>query len=146
MTNNHLRKFANKVIKAVKPELVKHSPSRCAEKPMKVVCYYPNWVYYRKGDGKYTVDDIDTSLCTHIIYSFVILDGEKHIIRAHDTWLDLRGWNLDNFRKFTALKKKNPNAKYMLALGGWNDSKMAKYSELLASPSKIERFVEHALG
>merc|ERR1712129_89630 len=110
--------------------------------PMKVVCYYPNWVYYRKGDGKYTVEDIDTSLCTHIVYSFVILDGEKHIIKAHDTWLDIdrsgsRGWNLGNFRKFTALKKTNPNAKYMLALGGWNDSKMPNIQSFWPLPLKL---------
>ena len=42
MTNDHLRHF-NK----------QQSGSRCtsarATTPMKVVCYYPNWVYYRKG-------------------------------------------------------------------------------------------------
>ena len=152
MTNDNLRHFTERITEAI----VGTTEAKCSEArtktPMKVVCYYPNWVYYRKGAGKYTVDDIDTSLCTHIIYSFVILDGEKHIIKAHDTWLDIdrsggsRGWNLGNFRKFTALKKTNPNVKYMLALGGWNDSKMPKYSELLASPDKIERFVEHAVG
>merc|ERR1712242_64581 len=155
ITDNNLRYFTNRITEHITKAINLIPKGHCAKgratTPMKVVCYYPNWVYYRKGDGKYTVDDIDTSLCTHIIYSFVILDGEKHIIKAHDTWLDIdrsnsRGWNLGNFRKFTALKQSNPDVKYMLALGGWNDSKMPKYSELLASPSKIERFVEHAVG
>ena len=65
MTDNNLRHFTlhltNHITKALN--------SARTTTPMKVVCYYPNWVYYRKGDGKYTVDDIDTSLCTHIIYS-----------------------------------------------------------------------------
>lgn len=139
MTDNNLRHFTLHLTNHITKALNRNTT------PMKVVCYYPNWVYYRKGDGKYTVDDIDTSLCTHIIYSFVILDGEKHIIKAHDTWLDTDGYNLGNFRKFTALKKTNPNTKYMLALGGWNDSKMPKYSELLASPSKIDNFVREAV-
>merc|ERR1712242_689660 len=107
ITNNNLRYFTNRITEHITKAINLIPKGHCAKgratTPMKVVCYYPNWVYYRKGDGKYTVDDIDTSLCTHIIYSFVILDGEKHIIKAHDTWLDIdrsnsRGWNLGNFR------------------------------------------------
>ena len=103
------------------------------------------------GDGQYRVEDIDTSLCTHIIYSFVILDEYQHIIKVHDSWLDLSrsgrySRSLGNFRKFTSLKQSNPSAKYMVAIGGWNDSKMKKYSELLASSIKIDRFVEHAVA
>jgi len=136
--------------------------SRCsqegASQRMRIVCYYPNWVHYREGEGQYRVEDIDTSLCTHIIYSFVILDEYQHIIKVHDSWLDLGrsgrygrnhgnyGRNLGNFRKFTSLKHSNPSAKYMVAIGGWNDSKMKKYSELLASSSKINRFVENAVA
>ena len=65
-------------------------------------------------------EDIDTSLCTHFIYAFAVLDGENHVMKAHDAWLDLdrsggfRGWNKGLFRKFTDLKKKNPNAKYLV--------------------------------
>ena len=32
-----------------------------------------------------------------------------------------------------------------MALGGWNDSTKRKYSELLADPGKIARFVEHSV-
>ena len=41
-------------------------------------------------------------------------------MKAHDNWLDLdrsggfKGWNKGFFRKFTDLKKKNPNAKYLV--------------------------------
>ena len=72
------------------------------------------------GLGKFLVEDIDTSLCTHFIYAFAVLDGENHVMKAHDGWLDLdragsfRGWNKGFFRKFTELKKKNPNAKYLV--------------------------------
>ena len=72
------------------------------------------------GAGHFVADDIDTSLCTHFIYAFAVLDGENHVMKAHDNWLDLdrsggyRGWNKGGFRKFTDLKKKNPNAKYLV--------------------------------
>ena len=72
---------------------------------MKVVCYYPNWPYYRQGDGKYTVEDIEPGLCTHIMYSFVLLDPSTHVMKVHDDWLDVQRGNM---KKFTDLKKANP--------------------------------------
>lgn len=55
----------------------------------KVVCYFTNWASYRQGDAKYTPDDIDISLCTHIIYGFAVLDAETLTIKPYDTWADL---------------------------------------------------------
>ena len=111
---------------------------------MKVVCYYPNWPYYRQGDGKYTVEDIEPGLCTHIMYSFVVLDPSTHVMKIHDDWLDVQ---LGNMRKFTDLKKAHPGVKFMVALGGWTDSrKPGLYSTLLASPSKRAAFVTHAVS
>ena len=34
-------------------------------------CYYGSWATYRPGIGKFDVENIDTSLCTHIIYAFM---------------------------------------------------------------------------
>jgi chitinase len=39
------------------------------------MCYYTNWAGYRSGDGKFSVQDIDPNLCTHIIYSFARVQG-----------------------------------------------------------------------
>ena len=113
-----------------------------ATEPKKVVCYYPNWPYYRNGNGKYLVEDIDTSICTHLIYSFVILDPTNYVIKIHDPWLDI---DLGNINKFIQLKNKNPNVKLLVALGGWNDSRTSKYSILLADPAKRTAFVTHAV-
>lgn len=56
--------------------------------PNKVVCYYGSWAVYRPGDGMFDVENIDTSLCTHLIYTFVGIsqDGTVHVL---DTWNDV---------------------------------------------------------
>ncbi|CAL4061014.1 unnamed protein product, partial [Meganyctiphanes norvegica] len=114
-----------------------------------IVCYYSNWAYWRSGTGKYTVDDIDLNLCTHLMYSFAVLDGTTYKMKAHDAWLDLEdGGGLGNYKKFTALKQKKAGIKTLLALGGWNDSLEGngnKYSVLVASASKRQSFITHAI-
>ena len=39
------------------------------------MCYYTNWGVNRGGDGKFSIQDIDPQLCTHIIYSFAKVNG-----------------------------------------------------------------------
>ena len=113
-----------------------------AREPKRVVCYYPNWPYYRNGNGKYLVENIDPSICTHIIYSFVILDATNYVMKIHDPWLDI---DLGNINKFLQIKQTNPKVKLLVALGGWNDSRTSKYSILLADPAKRAAFVTHAV-
>ncbi|XP_055625359.1 chitinase-3-like protein 1 isoform X1 [Toxorhynchites rutilus septentrionalis] len=72
----------------------------------KVVCYYDSSATYRINNGKFDTEDINPSLCTHIIYAFVGLDPLKDS--------DM------NVTRFTNLKIRNPKVKLMLAVGGWN--------------------------
>lgn len=54
----------------------------------KVVCYFTNWAWYRRGLGKYLPENIDHTLCTHIVYGFAVLDYSDLTIKAHDSWAD----------------------------------------------------------
>ncbi len=63
----------------------------------KVVCYFTNWAWYRPGLGKYQPEDIDASLCTHIVYGFVVLDPNTMKMRPHDAWADLDNSKLSLF-------------------------------------------------
>ena len=33
-----------------------------------IVCGFTNWAAYRKGEGKFTTEDVDPNLCTTIYY------------------------------------------------------------------------------
>ncbi len=98
-----------------------------------MVCYYSSWTYYRSGDANFEISNIDPKLCTHIIYTFVKLNGNK--ITYFDDWLDQKKpKGLGNIDKFIKLKKKNPELKLMAAVGGANAnsfefSRMARTSE-----------------
>jgi chitinase len=69
--------------------------------------------------GKFVPTDIDPTLCTHIIYSYSVMDPDNLIIKPGDEWLDVEK---NNFKSFIALKKKNPRLKALIAIGGWVDS------------------------
>ena len=97
---------------------------------------------YISGLGKYFVDEIDPTLCTHFIYSFAVLDDATLTMKVYDTWLDL---DLKGYEKFIALKKQYPNKKFIIAIGGWNDSRGDKYSKLLKDPAKRQNFVTKAI-
>ena len=85
----------------------------------KVICFYPNWSFWRKTMGKFTPNDIDPSLCTHIVYAYAVMDKDNLIVKPGDEWLDVEK---NNIKSFIALKKANPNLKTLITIGGWVDS------------------------
>ena len=89
------------------------------------------------------MEDIDPFLCTHLVYAFSVLDPVTHHITLHDSWLDK---DLGNINKFVNMKQINPQVKLLLGLGGWNDSRTKKYSELLADQERRSSFVTHAVS
>lgn len=47
------------------------------------------WAHYRTHpEGRFTVNDIDPTLCTHIIYAFLNAREDGTVIHF-DEWLDL---------------------------------------------------------
>lgn len=84
-----------------------------------MVCYYTNWAQYRKEAGKYVPEDIDSNLCTHIIYSFAKLNRESEL-EAYEWNDESHSYSKGNYQKVIDLKASNPNLKVMVAVGGWN--------------------------
>lgn len=106
----------------------------------KVVCYLGSWANYRPGDGAFKIEDIDARLCTHIMYAFVGI-GTDGSVRILDAWLDLE---LGAMKRFTDLRKINPNLKALVAIGGWNEGS-EKFSAVVGNPSTRATFIKNVV-
>ncbi len=109
----------------------------------KVICYFTNWAIYRPGTGKFGAEDIDPSLCSHIIYGFSTLNGWESTMQVFDSWADTDEYGHKLYAKVTALRSKG--IKVLIGLGGWNDSLGSKYSVLVNNPSARKKFVRAAV-
>ncbi|XP_033731725.1 uncharacterized protein LOC117321389 [Pecten maximus] len=91
----------------------------CADRvTYKKVCYYTNWSQYRPDVGKFLPKDIDPFLCTHVIFAFAKLAGNRIVARE---WNDETvPWKKGLYEHVTDLKKVNPKLKVLLSVGGWN--------------------------
>nr|CBM69270.1 venom protein Ci-45 [Chelonus inanitus] len=107
----------------------------------KIVCYFGAWSVYRPGNGKFDINEIDPTLCTHLIYSFVGVDGKD--VKVLDTWSDLPE-NLNGFGKFVSLRKKNPSIKIMVAVGGWNAGSVP-FSQMAGDPVQRKAFAQNVV-
>lgn len=68
-----------------------------------IFCYMTSWSQKRPGAGKFTPEDINASLCTHIIYAFATLTEHK-LAEASDK-------DPEMYDRVVALRDKNPNLK-----------------------------------
>jgi len=102
----------------------------------KVICYYTNWSVYRNGNSKFLPSDIDPTLCTHIQYSFAVLNSNTLTIESADRQADIVD---GGYRQVTAFKEQG--VKVLIAIGGWSDSQGNKYSRMVNSASSRANFV-----
>ncbi|KAK0085497.1 hypothetical protein PV325_005030 [Microctonus aethiopoides] len=109
----------------------------------KIVCYFGSWSVYRPGKGQFDINNIDPSLCTHLIYSFVGIKG-NNIINL-DPWQDLPdNYGKNGFGRFNKLREKNPSLKTIIAIGGWNEGSK-NYSEMAKTAKGREEFSTNAV-
>lgn len=116
---------------------IRENEYRDADKDYKVLCYVTNWSFYREKDGKFAPENLDTSLCSHIIYSFASLNPTTLTIKEFDPWADLEN---ELYKRVTSL-----NVPVLLALGGWTDSTGDKYSRLVGSPAARRKFLSSTI-
>ena len=79
----------------------------------RIVCYYSNWAQYRTNEGKFLPEDLDPSLCTHMIYAYakvVEVDGGWGI--GPTEWNDLdMDWAVGMYTRFHNVTDAHPGLK-----------------------------------
>ncbi|XP_069335083.1 chitinase-3-like protein 2 isoform X1 [Eulemur rufifrons] len=96
----------------------------------KLVCYFTNWSQDRQEPGKFTPENIDPFLCSHVIYSFASISNNKVIIK------DKNGATL--YRTINSLKAKNPKLKVLLSVGGYLFGSKGFHPMVDSSTSRLE--------
>lgn len=70
------------------------------------MCYMTSWSIKRPGAGKFTPDNIDPSLCTHVLYAFGSLkDFKLTFVDEKDT---------EQYKAMMGLREKNANLKVQI--------------------------------
>ncbi|CAH1179462.1 unnamed protein product [Phaedon cochleariae] len=111
-----------------------------SSKEMRVVCYYTNWSVYRPGAAKFSPQNINPYMCTHLIYAFGGFTKEN-TLKPFDKYQDIEK---GGYAKFTGLKTYNKDLKTMLAIGGWNEGS-SRFSSMVANPDRRKEFVKNAI-
>uniref|UniRef100_U5EUT6 Putative imaginal disc growth factor 4 n=1 Tax=Corethrella appendiculata TaxID=1370023 RepID=U5EUT6_9DIPT len=112
----------------------------------KVICYYDGSSFLKEGLGKVTVEDIEPALsfCTHLVYGYAGLKAENNKLVSLNEQLDLdtgKGY----FRAVNTLKRKFPNLKVILSVGGDHDNEnREKYLTILESSVGRTSFINSA--
>lgn len=109
------------------------------------MCYFSNKSFYRPGKGKFDIENIDSFLCTHLVYSYagLTIDGE---VKSLDPNADLPNvvGGKNGYNRFNQLRVRNKSLKTLIAIGGSNETS-AVYSLVAADPLKRSAFVENAV-
>ncbi|XP_061434274.1 chitotriosidase-1-like [Lethenteron reissneri] len=105
----------------------------------KRVCYFTNWSQHRLGIGRFTMDKVDATLCTHIIYAFAGFDEKFQVITTQQN--DLETFN----NTMKTIKLKYPDLKFLLAIGGWNFG-VEKFSRMVSCANNRKEFIKSAIA
>ena len=108
-----------------------------------VVCNVASWGSFRTGNGTFTVDDVDTKSCTHVVYQYAGMDEASSRVRSLNPTLDLGVFgdvSTGNYAAFVQLKKAKPSLKTIISVGGFLEGSK-KYSDMARDPAKRATFV-----
>ncbi|CAH1985065.1 unnamed protein product [Acanthoscelides obtectus] len=101
-----------------------------------VFCYVTSWSRKRPSAGRFMPEDVDASLCTHVVYAFATLKEHK-LAEANDK-------DPDMYDRLIALREKNAQLKVLLAIGGWAFGS-TPFKELTGNVFRMNQFVYDAI-
>lgn len=111
--------------------------------PWRVVGYYASWSLYERN---FELSHVPGDRLTHLVYAFAKISPAGECI-AGDPWADTGRPNPDghpsprsggNFGQLHELRRKYPNLKVLLAIGGWTWSAM--FSDVARTPASRNAF------
>ncbi|XP_057314901.1 oviduct-specific glycoprotein-like [Hydractinia symbiolongicarpus] len=108
------------------------------------VCYYTNWAHYRSGIAKFTPQNIDPFLCTHIVYAFAKIVAGPMLSPYEENDAALANY----YQKVVDLKKVNPSLKVLLAVGGWTHEggSYSPFSNMVQLSSTRKTFIANTIA
>ena len=105
----------------------------------RVIGYYEGWASTRTCNAIYP-EQIPVGVYTHINFAFATIDPKTFKVGPGATA------DINLYKRLMLLKKKDPNLRIMVAIGGWafNDPgpTRATFSDLAASVSRQKTFIE----
>ncbi|KAI8513812.1 Endochitinase 1 [Branchiostoma belcheri] len=107
------------------------------------VCYHTNWAQYRSEPATFLPEDIDPWLCTHIMYAFAILEGNR--LKAYEANDESTSWQIGMYERTNRLKDTNPELKISLAVGGWNVGS-GPFSDMVSTPANRAEFIQTSIA
>ncbi|XP_044759513.1 probable chitinase 10 [Coccinella septempunctata] len=129
----------SEVIKRIRKPGKKSSGKSAINKKIRkpqVFCYMTSWSQKRPSAGKFTPEDINPSLCTHVVYAFATLKDHK-LTESSDK-------DPEMYERVIALRDKNPDLKILLAIGGWAFGS-TPFKELTGNVFRMNQFVYDAI-
>ncbi|KAK3593300.1 hypothetical protein CHS0354_031359 [Potamilus streckersoni] len=100
------------------------------------VCYYTNWPQDLPGKGKRVPEDIPTQLCTHLIFAFAAISGNKLVTTKPD--------DIGLFKHFNDIKSRTPALKTLIFVGGWEQGG-GNFSKMVQTRALRERFIKSVI-
>ncbi|KAM4740196.1 chitinase, acidic.1 [Anableps anableps] len=103
----------------------------------KLVCHMTNWAQYRPSSAKFTPDNIDPFLCTHVIYALATINSFNQIIPIE--------WNDEQlYGSLNSLKNYNPALKTLLSVGGTVHG-VSPFIAMVGKPESRQAFIKSAI-
>lgn len=88
------------------------------------------------------MENIDPNLCTHIIYSYALINFTTNQIQNIHPW---REFQINGYENFVRLKIKNPQLKVMISLREPTQTKEVVYSNLIANNATMQILVTNLI-
>ncbi|XP_076012655.1 acidic mammalian chitinase-like [Genypterus blacodes] len=104
----------------------------------KLVCHMTNWAQYRPANGKFTPDNIDPFLCTHVVYTLATINSYNQITPIE--------WNDGQmYQRLNNLKTVNPALRTLLSVGGVVNG-ISPFIFMVSRPENRAAFIRSAIS